>query len=171
MKLIRFGQPGNENPGVLTHDGQRLDVSDFGADYNQQFFADDGIQRLSTWLGTNQDQCLVVDEQVRWGSPICMPSKLICVGLNYAAHATESGLEIPKQPVIFSKATSSIGGPFDAVIIPRNSEKTDWEVELAIVIGKKASYVSREQAMDHVAGYVLHNDVSERAFQLEQGGQ
>lgn len=171
MKLIRFGQPGDEKPGIIDSDDQRRDVSAFCSNFDENFFASDGIRRLRSWLQDHEDSCPLVEEQIRWGSPVERPSKLICVGLNYAAHAAESGLEPPKEPVLFSKATSSVCGPFDVVTIPKGSEKTDWEVELAIVIGKKATYVSKEQAMDHIAGYLLHNDVSERAFQLEQGGQ
>ncbi len=171
MKLIRFGQPGKEKPGIIDADQERRDVSAFCADFDEDFFASDGIRRLRSWLQDHEDNCPLVEEQIRWGSPVGRPSKLICVGLNYAAHAAESGLEPPKEPVLFSKATSSVCGPYDVVTIPKGSQKTDWEVELAIVIGKKANYVSKEQAMHHIAGYVLHNDVSERAFQLEQGGQ
>ncbi len=171
MKLIRFGQPGKEKPGIIDADQERRDVSAFCADFDEDFFASDGIRRLRSWLQDHEDNCPLVEEQIRWGSPVGRPSKLICVGLNYAAHAAESGLEPPKEPVLFSKATSSVCGPYDVVTIPKGSQKTDWEVELAIVIGKKANYVSKERAMHHIAGYVLHNDVSERAFQLEQGGQ
>ena len=105
------------------------------------------------------------------GAPISKPGKIVCIGLNYIKHAEESGSEIPKEPVVFFKATSSLTGPFDPVVIPKNSKKTDWEVELAVIIGKKASYVSQEEAMDYVAGYAVHNDVSEREYQLERGGQ
>ena len=171
MKLIRFGTEGKEKPGVLVEDEQRLDVSAFGEDYTEDFFDTDGINRLKEWLQANQKSCPVVEDSVRLGSPVCRPSKLVCVGLNYAKHAEESGMALPKEPVLFFKATTSIVGPFDNVIIPKGSTKTDWEVELAVVIGKKASYVSEEEALDYVAGYVLHNDVSERAFQLEREGQ
>ncbi len=170
MKLIRFGNKGQEKPGI-EKDGERIDVSAFGEDYDQHFFGSNGPSRLRDWLSGHEGQCPVIPDGVRIGPPIASPGKIICIGLNYAAHARESGLEIPTTPIIFAKATSAICGPFDDVIIPKGSEKTDWEVELAIVIGKKASYVSKEDAMDHVAGYVLHNDVSERAFQLEHGGQ
>ena len=171
MKLIRFGTAGNERPGVQLENGTRLDVTGFGQDYNEEFFGDGGVMALSTWLDANQDKCPVVGEQERLGPPLCRPSKIICIGLNYAKHAAESGLEIPKEPVLFFKATSAIVGPNDDVVIPKGSEKTDWEVELAVVIGKKASYVSEADALDHVAGYVLHNDYSERAFQIERSGQ
>ncbi|SDM89660.1 fumarylacetoacetate hydrolase family protein [Kriegella aquimaris] len=171
MKLIRFGAIGNEKPGVQLEDGKRLDVSGFGHDYDEDFFGGDGLEQLKGWLNKNADNCPVVGEGVRLGAPLCRPSKIICIGLNYAKHAAESGMEVPKEPVLFFKATSAIVGPNDDVIIPKGSEKTDWEVELAVVIGKKASYVSEAEAMDHVAGYVLHNDYSERAFQIERSGQ
>lgn len=171
MRLIRFGRPGAEKPGVIDAQGQWRDVSAFGQDYDEAFFGGDGLRRLQAWWTKHEASCPVVPLSERLGPPLCRPSKLICVGLNYALHAKESGMEIPKEPVLFFKATSAICGPFDDLIIPRGSEKTDWEVELAVVIGKEASYVPEDQAMDHVAGYVLHNDYSERAFQLERGGQ
>ncbi len=171
MKLIRFGAAGEEKPGVLNSAGKKLDVSSFGEDYDGKFFATDGVARLSKWLIDHAGDCPEVSDDVRLGPPVSMPSKMLCVGLNYAAHARESGMDIPKSPVLFAKATSAIVGPFDNVMIPKNSEKSDWEVELAFVVGKKASYVSEEEALDYVAGYLVHNDVSERAFQLEHGGQ
>lgn len=171
MKLIRFGTIGNEKPGVQLEDGIRLDVSAFGQDYNEDFFGGDGLKRLENWLATNANNCPKVETTVRLGSPLCRPSKIVCIGLNYAKHAQEAGMEIPKEPVLFFKATSAIVGPNDDVVIPKGSKKTDWEVELAVVIGKKASYVSEEDAMNHVAGYVLHNDYSEREFQIERSGQ
>ncbi|WP_425234539.1 fumarylacetoacetate hydrolase family protein [Ulvibacterium sp.] len=171
MKLIRFGAIGNEKPGVQLENGNRLDVSGFGQDYDEQFFGGDGIVRLKDWLSKNMDSCPKVDSSIRLGAPLCRPSKIICIGLNYAKHAQEAGMEIPKEPVLFFKATSAVVGPNDDVVIPKGSAKTDWEVELAIVIGKKASYVSESEAMDHVAGYVLHNDYSEREYQIERSGQ
>ena len=171
MKLIRFGEPGNEKPGIQLNDGTRLDVSSFGEDFGEDFFDTDGIGRLRTWLDSNLGKCPNVEYSVRLGPPLTRPSKLICVGLNYAKHAEESGMSIPSEPVLFFKATSAIVGPNDDVVIPKGSEKTDWEVELAVVIGKRASYVEKEDALDHVAGYVLHNDYSERAFQIEMEGQ
>lgn len=171
MKLIRFGTAGKEKPGIQLEDGTRIDVSKFGTDYNEEFFGGDGITRLKEWLKSNASSCPKVGDDVRLGPPTVRPSKLVCVGLNYAKHAAESGMAIPKEPVLFFKATSAIVGPNDDVIIPKNSQKTDWEVELAVVIGKKASYVSEANAMEHVAGYVLHNDYSERAFQIEREGQ
>ena len=171
MKLIRFGEIDKEKPGILLDNNAKLDVSSFVEDYNEDFFMNDGILKLRNWLKENQDKCPVVDNNIRIGPPLSRPSKIVCVGLNYAQHAAESGMDIPNEPVLFFKASSAIVGPYDPVIIPKNSSKTDWEVELAIVIGKKASYVSEEDALDYVAGYMLHNDVSEREFQLERSGQ
>ena len=171
MKLIRFGAIGYEKPGVQLTDGTKIDVSSFGTDYNEEFFGDGGITKLSNWLVNNQNRCPKIGSEVRLGVPLVRPSKIVCVGLNYAKHAAESGMDIPQEPVLFFKATSALVGPNDNIIIPKGSDKTDWEVELAIVIGAKASYVEETDALDHVAGYVLHNDVSERAFQLERSGQ
>lgn len=170
MKLIRFGTEGQEKPG-LQLENKRIDVSTFGEDYNEKFFETNGLERLKEWLKTNKPNCSTVEDSIRLGSPIGRPSKIVCVGLNYAKHAEEAGMKVPSEPVLFFKSTTAIVGPNDNVIIPKNSEKTDWEVELAIVIGKKASYVSLEDADDYIAGYVLHNDVSERAFQIEKEGQ
>lgn len=170
MKLMRFGQPGNEKPGLILENGKKVDVSSFGEDYDENFFGNGGIERLGAWL-KGQDNLPVISNDERLAAAICRPSKIVCIGLNYAKHAAESGMEVPSEPVIFFKATSAICGPNDDVIIPKGSEKSDWEVELAVVIGEKASYVSEEEAMNHVAGYMLHNDYSERAFQLERMGQ
>lgn len=171
MKLIRFGDSGQEKPGLELTDGSRIDVSAFGEDYNEKFFSTNGMHRLENWLEKNKENCPFIDNDVRLGPPITRPSKIVCVGLNYAKHAEESGMAVPSEPVLFFKATSSIIGPNDPVMLPRGSEKSDWEVELAVVIEKKTSYVSKEEAMDYVAGYMLHNDISERAFQLEMQGQ
>lgn len=171
MKLIRFGDTGKEKPGIQTEDGKWLDVSAFGQDYDEAFFGSDGIAHLREWLNENGTNCPEVPKETRLGPPLSRPSKLVCVGLNYAKHAEESGMAVPKEPVLFFKSTTAICGPFDEVIIPKNSVKTDWEVELAIVMGKKASYIEESEAFDHIAGYVLHNDISERAFQIEKGGQ
>ncbi len=171
MKLIRFGNPGAEKPGLQLADGRRIDASAFGSDYDEAFFGSDGLNRLAAWASANAEAAPAVDPGTRLGSCVARPSKIVCIGLNYADHAKESGLDIPKEPIIFFKSTTSLVGPNDDVMIPRGSEKTDWEVELAFVIGKKASYVDEADAMDHVAGYSLHNDYSERAFQLERGGQ
>ena len=171
MKLIRFGPAGAERPGLQLADGRRIDTTAFGADYDEAFFGGDGMARLTAWATTHADSAPNVPGNVRLGPPLFRPSKIVCVGLNYRDHAAESGMALPTEPVLFFKATSAIIGPNDDVIIPRGSEKTDWEVELAIVIGARASYVDEATALQHVAGYVLHNDYSERAFQLERGGQ
>ena len=170
MKLLRFGPAGDEKPGVLLND-QKLDVSAFGEDYGEEFLGNEGPARLSAWLKDHSQTCPVISDDVRIGPPIMRPSKIICVGLNYSKHALESKMEMPKEPLFFFKASSAVCGPFDDVIIPKNSVKTDWEVELAFVIGKKAQYVEEKDSMSHLAGYVLHNDISEREFQLERGGQ
>ena len=167
MKLIRFGKEGQEKPGIHL-DGKNYDLSAFIKDYDESFFEQNGLQKLAGIV--NKEKLPLVEDGQRIGSPIARPSKILCIGLNYAKHAKETGAAIPTEPILFMKSTSSLTGPFDNIIIPKNSEKTDWEVELGVVIGKKASYVSEEEAMDYVAGYVLHNDVSERAFQLERGG-
>ena len=171
MKLIRFGTVGNEKPGVQLQNGTRIDVSDFIKDYNEEFFGSNGIQNLKKWLEKNQENCPVIKQSIRLGAPLSRPSKIVCIGLNFAKHAKEGGMETPKEPVLFFKASSAINGPYDNVILPRGSQKSDWEVELALVIGKKASYVSEKDAMEHLAGYVLHNDISEREYQLERSGQ
>lgn len=171
MKLIRFGEPGQERPGVILGDGRRLDVSGFGSDYDETFFGGGGLERLAAWLEANAAGAPEVPEDVRLGPPVARPGKIICIGLNFRDHAAESNMSLPAEPVVFFKATSSLSGPNDDVVIPRGSEKTDWEVELAVVIGRTALYVDEKDAMEYVAGYVLHNDYSERAFQLERGGQ
>ncbi len=167
MKLIRFGEAGKEKTGVIIND-KKYDTSAFGEDYGEAFLENDGLTRLSYFL---EDSLLPeITEEVRLGCPLARPSKIVCIGLNYVDHAKETNATPPTEPVIFMKSTTAITGPFDNIIIPKNSVKTDWEVELAVVIGKKASYVSEADAMDYVAGYVLHNDVSEREFQIERGG-
>ena len=171
MKLIRFGEINKEKPGILLPNGTKVDVSSFISDYNEEFFGNNGIEKLETWLNENQDSCPIVDDEIRLGAPLVRPSKIVCVGLNYAQHAAESGMNVPEEPVLFFKASSAIVGPYDPIVIPKGSLKTDWEVELAVVIGRKASYVNEEDALKYVAGYVLHNDVSERDFQLERSGQ
>jgi 2,4-diketo-3-deoxy-L-fuconate hydrolase len=169
MKILRFGEPGKEKPGVLVN-GEMFDVSAFGEDFNEDFLATNGLDRLSKWLKSNASLPKVA-AGVRLGCPIVRPSKIICVGLNYTKHALESNMPLPKEPIIFFKATTALTGPNDPLIIPRNSVKTDWEVELAVVIGKRASYVEEKDALDYVAGFCLHNDYSEREFQLERNGQ
>jgi 2-keto-4-pentenoate hydratase/2-oxohepta-3-ene-1,7-dioic acid hydratase in catechol pathway len=171
MKLIRFGKSGQEKPGVVLPDGKRIDTSAFGEDYTEQFFTNDGIARLAAWLKTNQSTCPEVDANERLGAPLARPSKIVCIGLNYVDHAKETNAAIPAEPIVFFKSTTAMVGPNDQLVIPKNSTKTDWEVELAVVIGKKASYVDAKDANDHIAGYMLHNDYSERAFQLERNGQ
>ena len=146
-------------------------MSGLGEDFDENFFGSNGIQRLQHWLKQHRGECPQISDDTRLGSPICRPSKIVCVGLNYAKHAQESGMDVPSEPVLFFKASSAIIGPYDDVILPRNSKKSDWEVELAIVIGAKASYVSEADAINHVAGYILHNDISEREYQLEKLGQ
>jgi 2,4-didehydro-3-deoxy-L-rhamnonate hydrolase len=171
VKLIRFGEPGQERPGLQLEDGARVDASSFGEDYDEPFFGGGGLDRLRAWVAHDVARAPRVAAGVRLGPPIGRPSKIVCIGLNYRDHAAESGMAIPSEPVIFFKSTTSIVGPNDAVLIPRNGSKLDWEVELAVVIGARASGVARAQSLDHVAGYVLHNDYSERVFQLERGGQ
>lgn len=171
MKLIRFGEAGKEKPGIQNSNGKNLDCSGFEDDWNEAFFTNNGLARLEEWLKANEQNLNEIPADSRIGSPIARPSKIICIGLNYLKHALEAGMAVPEVPIIFMKATSSLSGPFDPILIPRNSVQTDWEVELAVVIGKRAKYVSIEHAMDYVAGYCLHNDVSERDFQLRHGGQ
>jgi 2,4-didehydro-3-deoxy-L-rhamnonate hydrolase len=171
MRLIRFGEVGREKPGLLLSDGTRVDASASGLDYDESFFAADGLSQLQQWFAKNGSAAPRVNSSVRWASPICRPSKIVCIGLNYRDHAAETKQPIPKEPVIFFKATSALAGPYDPVIMPKGGAKLDWEVELAFVIGKEARYVEKQDALDHVAGYVLHNDYSERAFQMERAGQ
>jgi 2,4-diketo-3-deoxy-L-fuconate hydrolase len=171
MKLIRFGPPGKEKPAVILNDGTRRDVSACTKDFNESFFENDGLSELQHWLDQNGKHAPLVKDDVRLGPPVARPSKIICIGLNYAKHARETGAAAPAEPILFFKSTTALTGPNDNIIIPRNSEKTDWEVELAVVIGKKALYIDEAEAMKYAAGYALHNDLSERAFQLERGGQ
>lgn len=170
MKLIRFGEFGKEKPGVIIDD-KHFDVSEFIKDYDEQFFDEDGLSILKKIIVEKKESLKIVNENIRLGSPVARPSKIICIGLNYIDHAKETNAAIPEEPILFFKSTTALCGPFDDVIIPQNSVKTDWEVELAFVIGKKASYVAEKNAMDYVAGYCLHNDYSEREYQLERGGQ
>lgn len=169
MKLIRHGDLNNEKAGIVL-DNVFYDVSAFGEDYNERFFETDGLNRLKTWVMKNLGALPALQEGVRLGSPIARPSKIVCIGLNYVDHARETGATPPSEPVIFMKSTTALAGPNDNIVIPKNSRKTDWEVELAVVIGRRASYVSEAEAMSYVAGYCLHNDVSEREFQIERGG-
>ncbi|HIX55044.1 MAG TPA: fumarylacetoacetate hydrolase family protein [Candidatus Sphingobacterium stercoripullorum] len=169
MKLIRFGEVGSEKIGVQIN-AVNYDVSAFGGDYDESFFGGGGLDRLKKYVEENKSSLKEIPSDVRLASPIARPSKLVCIGLNYKDHAEETGAKIPEEPIIFMKSTTSIVGPNDSIMIPRGSTKTDWEVEVGVVIGKKARYVSESEAMDYVAGYVLHNDVSEREYQLERGG-
>jgi len=169
MKLIRFGEPNKEKTGIVIGDIS-YDTSAFGEDYNEHFFETDGLNRLQKFLDENQGSLPEVPAGVRLGSPLARPSKIVCIGLNYADHARETGATPPSEPVIFLKSTTALVGPNDHIVIPKNSVKTDWEVEFAVVIGKKASYVEEADALNYVAGYALHNDVSEREFQIERSG-
>jgi 2,4-diketo-3-deoxy-L-fuconate hydrolase len=169
MKLIRHGKLNKEKPGIVADDIY-YDVSSFGEDYNEQFFETSGLQRLEKYIEANKNSLQKLQGDARIGAPVARPSKIVCIGLNYADHAKETGAAIPSEPVIFMKSTTALCGPYDEVTIPMHSKKTDWEVELAVVIGKKASYVPESKADDHIAGYCLHNDLSEREFQLERNG-
>jgi 2-keto-4-pentenoate hydratase/2-oxohepta-3-ene-1,7-dioic acid hydratase in catechol pathway len=170
MKLFRFGEAGKEKPGVLLN-GKKCDLSAFGEDIGESFLESDGLIRLSTWLKQNQQTLPEINENVRIGACVQRPSKIICIGLNYTKHALESKMPLPKEPIIFFKSTTALCGPNDNLVIPKNSVKTDWEVELAFVIGKKATYVEEKDALNYVAGFCLHNDYSEREWQLERNGQ
>ncbi|MBN1612718.1 MAG: fumarylacetoacetate hydrolase family protein [Polyangiaceae bacterium] len=171
MRLVRFGPPEAEKPGLFRQDGTLLDVSAFGEDYDEAFFGSRGPERLSAWLSRHSGSCPQAPAAARLGAPIRRPSKIVCVGHNYRAHAEETEAPVPSEPVLFLKAPSAVSGPFDPVVIPRGSKQTDHEVELALVIGDRARYVTRDRALDHVAGYLLMNDYSEREFQRERGGQ
>jgi 2,4-diketo-3-deoxy-L-fuconate hydrolase len=169
MKLIRWGAAGSEKTGVIINDNW-YDTSEMGIDYNEHFFENGGLGKLEAYLKANEGKLLEISKDERLGAPIARPSKIVCIGLNYMDHAKETNATLPEEPIIFMKSTTALVGPNDDIIIPKNSVKTDWEVELAVVIGKKASYVEEADALDYVAGYVLHNDVSEREFQIERGG-
>jgi len=171
MKLFRFGQAGHEKPGILVHDAGRVDVSAFGEDYGEAFFGSDGLRRLAAWYGEHAAECPSVGADERVAPPITRPSKIVCVGLNYRAHALETGAKLPPEPMLFMKASTALGGPYDDVPLPRGSRKLDWEVELALVIGRRARYVAREDWQSYVAGFTLMNDYSEREHQKERGGQ
>jgi 2-keto-4-pentenoate hydratase/2-oxohepta-3-ene-1,7-dioic acid hydratase in catechol pathway len=171
MRLLRVGAAGAERPAVLI-DGTVRDVSGEVADYDAAFFADGGLERLRTFVATSADSLPAVDAQVRVGAPVARPGKVVCIGLNYADHAAESGAALPAEPVVFMKDPSTVIGPYDDVRIPRTSTKTDWEVELGVVIGATARYLDgTADAAAVIAGYCVSHDVSERHFQLERGGQ
>jgi len=169
MKLIRHGELNKEKTGIVIFD-KFYDTSALGEDYNERFFETGGLERLKKFVDARGGTLAELPAGTRLGSPIARPSKIVCIGLNYADHARETGATPPPEPVIFMKSTTALVGPYDDIVIPRGSKKTDWEVELAVVIGKKASYVEEADALDHVAGYCLHNDVSEREFQIERSG-
>ena len=173
MRLIRFGPMGNEKPGILSADGARRDVSAHFKDWDGAFFQDAGLRRLARFIVSQVVENLPkVKEGERWGAPVGRPGKVVCIGLNYSDHAKESGMAIPTEPILFLKASNTVVGPYDELLIPRHSKKTDWEVELGVVIGKTARYLeSHAEALACVAGYTLTHDVSEREFQLERGGQ
>jgi 2-keto-4-pentenoate hydratase/2-oxohepta-3-ene-1,7-dioic acid hydratase in catechol pathway len=169
VRLFRFGTAGREKPGIVSPTGRLLDASSFGEDYDEAFFAKEGLERLAAWVQKGEGSDVPAD--ARLGPPIARPSKIVCIGLNYRDHAKETEADIPEEPVVFMKATSALAGPGDDLELPRASKKTDWEVELAVVIGRRAKYVALADAMSHVAGFTVHNDYSEREFQLERGGQ
>ncbi len=172
MKLARFGPIGRERPGVVGDSEERLDLSGYFQDWNTDFFAADGLARVSQIVAERVSDLPRIDSSVRIGSPIARPGKVICIGLNYSDHAEESGMPIPTEPIVFLKASNTVVGPYDDVRIPRGSQKTDWEVELGVVIGKEARYLSSvEESLSHIAGFAISHDVSEREFQLERGGQ
>ena len=169
MKLIRFGELNKEKTGIVIND-KLYSTEAFGEDYNEQFFETDGLMRLKKFLNENRNSLPEIPNDSRLGSPVARPSKIVCIGLNYADHAKETIATPPPEPVIFLKSTTALAGPNDNIVIPKNSVKTDWEVELALVIEKTASYVEEADAMTYIAGYVLHNDISEREFQIERSG-
>jgi 2,4-diketo-3-deoxy-L-fuconate hydrolase len=171
VKLFRFGDVGHERPGLLTEQAGRVDVSAFGEDYGEAFFGSDGLRRLSHWYAEHASECPSVGADERIGPPILRPSKIVCVGLNYRDHAAETGAKLPPEPMLFTKASTALCGPYDDLPLPRGSKKTDWEVELALVIGKRARYVEKARALEYVAGFALMNDYSEREHQKERGGQ
>ena len=172
MKLVRFGEPGKEKPGVLAADGKRKDCSEHFSDWDHAFFQSGGLSQLAALLERDGDTLPEVPEDTRWGACVSRPWKVICIGLNYSDHAAESGMPTPTEPIVFMKASNTVVGPYDEVVIPRGGDKTDWEVELGIVIGKNTRLLdSADQSQGHIAGYCICNDVSERAFQLERGGQ
>jgi 2,4-diketo-3-deoxy-L-fuconate hydrolase len=169
MKLFRWKKGDKTFPGIIRNE-QYFDASALKEDYNEEFFETGGLSRLKAFLDKNKGNLIRLEEPVRLASPVARPSKIVCIGLNYADHARETKAQPPPEPVIFLKSTTALTGPFDTIIIPKNSRKTDWEVELAIVMAKKASYIQESEALDFVAGYCLHNDVSEREFQIERSG-
>lgn len=171
MKLIRFGNVGNEKPGIMDSDNNRRDASHLFKDWDRQFFQNNGLQQLREAF-KNVSSLPIVDEDERWAAPVARPGKVICIGLNYSDHAAESGMKLPTEPIVFQKGANTVVGPYDNIIIPRKSQKTDWEVELSFVIGTNARYLdSSDDSKNFIAGYAVSNDVSEREFQIERGGQ
>jgi 2,4-didehydro-3-deoxy-L-rhamnonate hydrolase len=171
VKIFRFGEPGRERPGLLSPEAGRVDVSAFGEDYGEAFFGSDGLARLERWYGEHAARCPGVGADERVAAPILRPSKIVCVGLNYRAHAEETGGKLPPEPMLFTKSSTALAGPYDDLALPRGSKKLDWEVELALVIGKRTRYVEKARAFEHIAGFALMNDYSEREHQKERGGQ
>jgi len=171
MKLIRYGERDFERPGVMLPDGRRIDASAFGEDWNEAFFGSDGLARLGQWVQAHAAGCPTVATDVRLGPCVARPSKIVCIGLNYAGHVRETGAAMPTEPVVFCKSTTALCGPDDDVVIPPGSTCTDWEVELAVVMARRTTYVSVASALDQVAGYTVHNDYSEREWQMQRGGQ
>ena len=172
MKLIQFGAPGNEKPGLCDESNQRYDLSRFFDRWDGDFFASGGIEKLREVWQREQGGLPLVAENARWGPPIARPGKIVCIGLNYSDHAAESNMKIPDEPIVFLKGANTMVGPFDDVLIPRSSSKTDWEIELGVLVGKTARYLQSEAAAEEcIAGYGISHDVSEREFQLERGGQ
>ena len=168
MKLLRFGEMGQEKPGILDSNGKIRDLSGHISDINGETISEDGLNKISS---IDQMSLPIVPEGTRLGACVGSIGKFLCIGLNYSDHAAESGMPVPKEPILFSKATSAVVGPNDDVEIPRNSVETDWEVELGIIIGKKAKYITEENVEEYIAGYCVVNDVSEREFQLKKEGQ
>ncbi len=171
MKLIRFGERGTEKPGIVTAQGGRKDCSSHFEDWNHGFFQSDGLKKLRP-IAANSDALPDVPAAARWAAPVSRPFKVIGIGLNYSDHAAESGMAIPSEPIVFQKATNSVCGPYDSIVIPPGSLKTDWEVELGIIVGCDAKYLaSPDDAAKCIAGYCVSHDVSERYWQIERGGQ
>ncbi len=170
MRLCRVGRAGEERPAIVT-DAGTFDVSSFGHDYGSAFFAGDGLERLRAFVARELSACPRVPDSERVGPCVERPVKIVCVGRNYRAHAAETGADLPTEPLLFMKATTAFAAPYDDLTLPRGAVQADWEVELAVVIGKEARHVSRERALEHVAGYALMNDYTERAFQRDRGGQ
>ena len=168
MKLLRYGEIGKEKPGILDQEGKIRDLSNHISDINGDNISDEGLNKISS---IDISSLPIIPENTRLGACVGNIGKFLCIGLNYSDHAAETGMPVPSEPILFSKATSAVVGPNDNVEIPRNSNETDWEVELGIIIGKKAKYINEENAEEYIAGYCVVNDVSEREFQLKKEGQ